>query len=298
MVTPYTEDCISLTGVFGEPVGFPMFRDPLDPSLRLHELGSGMKPGEMIKDLHGPGNYLYLQRDLGVKLYFQGFAFVPPDETLQSMSEIYRKNRQCLCEDRARVKVNVATLEYKFVAAPVFGVVKPVFLRHPITGKIIKHEYPYPAFPTIRLRTAEPILVVTKACCQLPRYPRRFDPLEQLEHEQNQFFHNPPLMWFSRANWHLMPKSPLIPSPPSVLALYLPASNCVVRPVTSTTKLAAAASLRLRKRQRDTAPSEECPPPKRPRGTPCIHLRRNPPRAAKTMAREIMAPPARRRRVT
>ncbi|KIY60894.1 hypothetical protein CYLTODRAFT_460323 [Cylindrobasidium torrendii FP15055 ss-10] len=104
MTTPYTEDCISLTGVFGKPVGFPMHIDPLDTPLRLHELASGMKPGEMIKSLYEPGNYLYLQRNFGAKIFFRGYAFVPVDGTLQSMIDIYRNNQKCRYEDRAPIE--------------------------------------------------------------------------------------------------------------------------------------------------------------------------------------------------
>ncbi|KIY63747.1 hypothetical protein CYLTODRAFT_425818 [Cylindrobasidium torrendii FP15055 ss-10] len=293
MTTPYTEDCISLTGVFGEPVGFPMYTDPLDTPLRLHELASGMKPGEMIKSLHGPENYLYLQRDFGAKIFFREYAFVPLDGTLQSMIDIYRNNQQKLYEDRARIKMNSHTLDCSFVIS---SASQPLFLRHPITGIITKHEPPYPAFPIIRLRTADPVLVAAKACSQLMSHRKRPELLHQLELVQGHFFHNPPMRWFYPPNFPVVPKPPLITAPSWVKTP--PQSSCIVQRLGPTSRLAGAPFPRLRKRQRDAAPSEECPPPKRSRRTACTPTRRNPPRAAKTKGRENMARPTRRRRVT
>ncbi|KIY61723.1 hypothetical protein CYLTODRAFT_427386 [Cylindrobasidium torrendii FP15055 ss-10] len=284
MATPYTEDCISFTGIFGEPVGFPIFTDPQNPFLRLHELGSGMKSGEIIKSLYEPGNYLYLQRDFGARAFFSGHAFVPLDETLQAMANIYQKNQQCLYEDRARIKINLDALECTFVAATMS---RPLFLRHPITGIITKHEHPYPAFPTIRLRTADPIMVASKACYQLSTsLQKRPNLLLQFEDAQEYFYRNPPIRWFSRANRPVIPKPPLIPAPPSATASSLLPAHCIVRPAMSTTT-PSTQDRRLRKRQRDTAPSGECPPTKRSRGAPCIPLRRNPPRAAKNNGRKM-----------
>ncbi|KIY61938.1 hypothetical protein CYLTODRAFT_427263 [Cylindrobasidium torrendii FP15055 ss-10] len=263
--------------------------------MRRHELGSGMKRGETTNSLYEPGNYLYLQRDFGARAFFDGHAFVPLDETLQAMTNIYQNNQQCAYEDRARIKVDIDTLECTFVAA---STSRPLFLRHPITGIITKHEHPYPAFPTIRLRTADPVMVASKACYQLSTSSKKRPRLLlEFEDAQDYFFLDPPIGWFSRANPPAISKPPLIPAPPSATASSLSRSRCAVRPAMSTT-MAGTQHPRLRKRQRDTAPSGECPPTKRPRQTPCISLRRNPPRAAKTMARENMAPPTRKRRVT
>ncbi|KIY61843.1 hypothetical protein CYLTODRAFT_459507 [Cylindrobasidium torrendii FP15055 ss-10] len=58
-MTPYTEDCISLTGLFGEPIGYPMYTQPTSMPLLLHEAATGMKPEETAKKLFERGNYLY-----------------------------------------------------------------------------------------------------------------------------------------------------------------------------------------------------------------------------------------------
>ncbi|KIY64635.1 hypothetical protein CYLTODRAFT_425044 [Cylindrobasidium torrendii FP15055 ss-10] len=293
MTTPYTEDCISLTGVFGEPVGFPIYTDPLDTPLRLHELASGMEPGEMIKNLYRPGNYLYLQRDFGAKVFFREYAFVPLDGTLQAMIDTYQNNQQKLYEDRARIKVNSDTLECTFVIS---SASQPLFLRHPVTGIITKHEPPYPAFPTIRLRTADPVMVAAKACSQLMSPFERPALLRQFRRAQSHFFHNPPMRWFDPPGYPVVPKPPLIAAPPWAKAS--PQSSCLAQPVKPASRPRGAPPPRLRKRQRDTAPSEECSPPKRSRQIPCLPIRRNPPRAAKTKGRENMAAPKRRRRAT
>ncbi|KIY60895.1 hypothetical protein CYLTODRAFT_427751 [Cylindrobasidium torrendii FP15055 ss-10] len=290
MATPYTEDCISLTGVFGEPVGFPIHTNPLDAPLRLHELASGMKHGEMIKSLYGPGNYLYLQRDFGAKIFRREYAFVPVDGTLQEMIDIYRKNQQKLYEDRGRIKVNSNTSECTFV---IKSASQPLFLRHPMTGIITKHEPPYPAFPIIRLRAADPVMVAAKAYSQLISPLKRPKLLRELQLVQGPFLSHPPMGWFEPANYPVVPRPPLIAAPswakPSICVAARPVKTTESKPVESSPP-------HLRKRQRDPVPFEECPSLKRSRRAP--QIRQNPPRAAKTKGRENMAAPTRRRRVT
>ncbi|KIY62741.1 hypothetical protein CYLTODRAFT_458728 [Cylindrobasidium torrendii FP15055 ss-10] len=58
-MTPYTEDCISITGVFEEPIGYPMYTQPTLMPLLIHEAATGMKPEETAKKLFERGNYLY-----------------------------------------------------------------------------------------------------------------------------------------------------------------------------------------------------------------------------------------------
>ncbi|KIY64636.1 hypothetical protein CYLTODRAFT_425045 [Cylindrobasidium torrendii FP15055 ss-10] len=246
----------------------------------------------MIKSLYGPGNYLYLQRDFGAKIFRKEYAFVPVDGTLQAMIDIYRNNQQCRYEDRAPINVYGDTLKCTFVIS---SASQPLFLRHPVTGIITKHEPPYPAFPTIQLRTADPAMVGAKALSQITYTLERPKLLRELQLVQGYFFCDQPFQWFDPPGYPVVPKPPLIAAPS--LATALPQPGCIVRPARPTPKPEGAPVPRLRKHQRDTPPSEERPPPKRSRRAPCLPIRRNPPRAAKTKGRENMAAPTRKRRV-
>lgn len=169
----------------------------------------------------------------------------------------------------------------------------PIFLRHPITGIVTKHEHPYPAFPSIRLRTADPALVVMRASAQLSSSGSTPKLIQKSIRALMSFLSKPPTGWFARSG-HPDPKPPLTRVPSANPA---PPSAGRTRPAAPTRRTADAALPLSRKRQREAATSEESPPPKRSRAKPGIPLRRNPPRAAKTKGRENIAPPARRRRV-
>ncbi|KIY62402.1 hypothetical protein CYLTODRAFT_426949 [Cylindrobasidium torrendii FP15055 ss-10] len=255
-----------------------------------------MGTGELIKYMHAPGNYLYLQRDFGANFSSRGQAFVPLDETLQTILDTYCNNQQYPHEDRARIKVDINTLECTLVDT-FLSVEQPIFLRHPITGIVTKHEHPYPAFPTIRLRTADPALIAATACLQLIARRKAPNLLQQLEHVLRSFSRNAPPKWFSRPINHVSLRPPVIPAPSFDTDSPRAPSSRVVRSVAPASKpLAVVALPRLRKRQRDTVPSEECPSAKRNRGKFCVPARRNPARAAKTVTREGMTPFTHRRR--
>ncbi|KIY62748.1 hypothetical protein CYLTODRAFT_166458 [Cylindrobasidium torrendii FP15055 ss-10] len=161
----------------------------------------------------------------------------------------------------------------------------PIFLRHPVTGTVTKHEHPYPASPSIRLRSADPAFIAVRASRQLSMLNLAFGTIRHFARTHAQLAINSPHEWFTSSGRPPAPKPPIIRLP-------LPCAN---RPAPAT-KSRNPALLPSRKRLRDTAPSDPCPPPKRSCATPPFPPRRNPSRAAKTKAREAMAPYARRRR--
>lgn len=170
----------------------------------------------------------------------------------------------------------------------------PIFLRHPITGIVTKHRHPYPTFPSIRLRTADPAFVTMRAFTQLSSSGPAPELLRKCTRALMSFHSKPPTGWFASSGWHPEPKPPLIRAP---FANPAPSSAGRTLPAASTRRTADAALPLSRKRQRQAATSEECPPHERSRAIPSIPLRRDPLRAAKTKGREDIAPPACRRRV-
>ncbi|KIY63979.1 hypothetical protein CYLTODRAFT_425621 [Cylindrobasidium torrendii FP15055 ss-10] len=282
MLTPYTEDCISLTGVFEEPFGHPIYTEHMETALRMHALATGMSDEEAIDALFKPGNYLYLQPDFGHELSRKEYAFIPPDRCIQLLTKTYRQNQRHPQKDRTRAETESGTLEYSLI--DLSSSTCPIFLRHPATGIVTKHVHPYPAFPSIRLRSADPSFIAIKTAPRLSLLGIASDVLQEFSRTFRSFLFNPPLGWYTSMD------RPPAPKPP-IMRVTLAHTDC-----STSSRLAKSATPPMRKRQRDTAPPDACPPPKRSRGTPCIPIRRNPPRAAKTKAREAIAPSARRRR--
>ncbi|KIY63184.1 hypothetical protein CYLTODRAFT_458351 [Cylindrobasidium torrendii FP15055 ss-10] len=160
MPTPYTEDCISLTGVFHEPIGYPIYTD--HNLLMPHAHAFGMDAKELMLALFNQGNYIYLQPEVYELLQGDDHAFIPPDDYAQDLGDLYEEDEPQL-EDRARVKIKSGALEYRFIYSEPSIARSPIFLRHPITGIVTKHEHPYPAFPRIKFRSADPAILTSKA---------------------------------------------------------------------------------------------------------------------------------------
>ncbi|KIY63171.1 hypothetical protein CYLTODRAFT_146597 [Cylindrobasidium torrendii FP15055 ss-10] len=221
--------------------------------------------------------------DFAPGILHQNYTFIPPDDFIQTLHEVYLQNQPHQPKDRARVKTGTGGLEFTLMDVRESSC--PIFLRHPVTGTVTKHEHPYPALPSIRLRSADPAFIAVRASRQLSQLYIASGLLRKFAMTNAYFIRNSPHAWFKTSGRPPAPKPPIIRLP-------LPCTNCAA----SVTGPANSALPPSRKRLRDTAPLDPCPPRKRARATPCIPLRRNPPRAAKIKAREAMATPARRRR--
>ncbi|KIY63989.1 hypothetical protein CYLTODRAFT_493493, partial [Cylindrobasidium torrendii FP15055 ss-10] len=296
-MSPYTEDCISLACVFGDPIGYPMYTQPTLRPLLIHEAATGTRPEETAQKLFEPGNYLYLQRDFAPKLseqlFAKGMALVPPDDITQCITDVYSHNASCPKEERVSLKIRACdSLEYTFrVSGSFFGVTPIVYLRNPVTGIVTRHQYPYSAMPPIRLRTADPLLVALRA--------------RTLLGGRGKSASGPALYALSRATGHYSTKIPIVrhppfPIPPLLLVPcdpLLPSTPLRQDPAHSGKLSTRDAEARLppsRKRQRSAlAAGADKPSSKRSRTMrPCIPIRRNPPRAAKSASTRV--PPTRR----
>ncbi|KIY62034.1 hypothetical protein CYLTODRAFT_427216 [Cylindrobasidium torrendii FP15055 ss-10] len=245
-----------------------------------------MNDEEVVDALFNPGNYLYMQRDFGLQTSRKNYAFIPPDSCIQSLTKTYIQNQRHPHKDRTRAKTEASALEYSLIVLSPSQ--RPIFLRHPVTGVITKHVHPYPAFPSIRLRSADSSFIALRTTPRLTLLGRAPDVIQEFSTAHRHFLFNPPLGWYTSS------ERPLSPAPkPPITRVTLSDTDC-----STSSRLAKPARAHSRKRQRDTAPPDACLPLKRSRGTPCIPIRRNPPRTAKTKAREAIAPSVRRRRVS
>ncbi|KIY67068.1 hypothetical protein CYLTODRAFT_454823 [Cylindrobasidium torrendii FP15055 ss-10] len=221
MPTPYTEDCISLTGVFREPIGYPIYTDhnPLKP----HASAVGMNAEELKLALFNQGNYVYLQAD--VYELFQGkyHAFIPPCDYILALMRLREQNEPQV-EARARVKMK-SGLEYQFLCSEDWIARSPIFLRHPITGIVTKHEHPYPAFPRIKFRSADPAFLTFNAAskevlCPTLFFRTTYEPLQKCWQKLRLY------NYFRRQLWsweQRMASPPPKPQPQQIKSPLLPA---------------------------------------------------------------------------
>ncbi|KIY63990.1 hypothetical protein CYLTODRAFT_438381 [Cylindrobasidium torrendii FP15055 ss-10] len=304
-MTPYTEDCISITGVFGEPLGYPMYTKRNVVPLLVHEAATGTQPEDTTRMLFDRGNYLYLQRDfapkLAERLLAKGMALVPTDDTLQHITDVYTCNSHRPMEERVLPKIPAGdTLEYEFrVAGSYFGITPPIYLRNPLTGVVTRHQYPYPAMPPVRLRTADPLLVALRAHTLLSglgksapgpalyALSRAIGPYsDKIPHRRCPPLPIPPLIAAPREWWR--------PTSPHACA---PQDSDHLRKL-STTPATSDGSLPVSRKRQRSALTAEGPLPKRSRTVrPCIPVRLNPSRAAKSKSVWSVPPPSRTRRL-
>lgn len=150
----------------------------------------GMNVGEMRQRLEHPTNIFhgaYIQSrsrgsvaDIHLVLPAKAFSratlsFRPPLHILESLWQLYQHNDKCPLSERQRfdearsllvahrdtyIALQLPGLQnctYTLEITPTFR--DDIYLKHPVTGKIDLHQYPYGDLPRFRLRTAHVAMV-------------------------------------------------------------------------------------------------------------------------------------------
>ncbi|KIY66605.1 hypothetical protein CYLTODRAFT_444573 [Cylindrobasidium torrendii FP15055 ss-10] len=170
MNVAHTEDCISYDADFDDTTSYELFAKPR----MVADLESlcGFKKGEVEEMLSGEDNKLSMQMSAAQMYGRRAFLFRPPDDALGSLLKLYKRNSEAprssghpqtlrLDEEELSRRISSFSLEMN----P--GVQSPLFTKHPVTGEVTIHEYPYPHLPTFEMRSAHPVLVSLKSYRQL-----------------------------------------------------------------------------------------------------------------------------------
>ncbi|KIY62973.1 hypothetical protein CYLTODRAFT_446901 [Cylindrobasidium torrendii FP15055 ss-10] len=155
---------ISTQPTFVKPVEMQLLWSD-DPCIPAFEYGAGLDHGEFQTETHCIENYVKVQPRL---LPWHGFAFVPVDSVLEEIYAMFEYNFSHPQHTRIRFHClqSLRDTPYTFEMSGNFR--NPLFTRHPITGCIAKHTYPYPKLPLFKM-TAHPCLALFRAFCLYTR---------------------------------------------------------------------------------------------------------------------------------
>ncbi|KIY63083.1 hypothetical protein CYLTODRAFT_458432 [Cylindrobasidium torrendii FP15055 ss-10] len=153
MATLYRSYDISTHPSFEDPVKIELLSSS-SPRIRTFEYGAGLRCGEFNERLNCKENILKVQPRVARTPV--RFAFVPVDSVLQEIFDLFENNFQSL--ENARIPF-VSVKSFKKAAytfEPAGNCIDPLFTRHPVTGLVTKHDYPYPRLP---------LFTMTAHCC-------------------------------------------------------------------------------------------------------------------------------------
>ncbi|KIY61659.1 hypothetical protein CYLTODRAFT_459674 [Cylindrobasidium torrendii FP15055 ss-10] len=147
--------------MFGMPKEYLLHTEPTRV-LILHQIASGIRHGEFTRRTHEPWNKVHLQRSLTFSFDTQQLCFRPCDEVIEAILEVYRHNAACASlESRVRLdEVPLLCLSVECSLEVDRKLIQyPIFTKHPDSGTITNHLYPYTTLPRFTLRSADPGLL-------------------------------------------------------------------------------------------------------------------------------------------
>ncbi|KIY64620.1 hypothetical protein CYLTODRAFT_492950 [Cylindrobasidium torrendii FP15055 ss-10] len=224
------------------------------------ECYGGLFVGDSAKFLDSSINTIRVQPTMQWWFEYDMVGFVPDDAALREILDLYSRNSKCNIYKRQRfdqVPALYNPVRYSLVHALSQDFNRRIFTRHPITGVVTEHRFPYTTLPEFRL-TAHPCIAHLHAEYVMRRCRHLSSPAA-LELEQ--------LLRDCPIDWRDLPRSPC----PSL---------------TSETSSSSSSS--------DSLPKIHCPPPRtackhpRPINTSDINTRpgKYPCGAAKNAPRE------------
>ncbi|KIY68523.1 hypothetical protein CYLTODRAFT_421555 [Cylindrobasidium torrendii FP15055 ss-10] len=147
----YRAEDISLSEDFTSDVVNVALYDKEDFVVGNLERFGGLYEHGFRKYFKSPLNIMKVQP--GMARFFRPsyLAFVPAEETLRDIFELYKANFHCDMSERRRFDEvpHLQTSTYSIGVDPCFQ--KDLFTRHPLTGKIIRHRHPYTTLPKFTL---------------------------------------------------------------------------------------------------------------------------------------------------
>ncbi|KIY63076.1 hypothetical protein CYLTODRAFT_426408 [Cylindrobasidium torrendii FP15055 ss-10] len=129
------------------------------PAIHYFEYCAGTGHGEFQENVECSENYIPLQPRMQSLILSNRCAFMPSDNVLSNINALYLRNSCSAPRERIRFN-NVPSLDdcvYTFECGENFT--DRLFTRHPITGVVTTHIFPYPNLPQF-IMPAHPCLVV------------------------------------------------------------------------------------------------------------------------------------------
>ncbi|KIY68813.1 hypothetical protein CYLTODRAFT_489438 [Cylindrobasidium torrendii FP15055 ss-10] len=157
----HLEHDVSNSFFFGMPEERLLHKGPTI-ALISHQIASGLRPGEFALRKDELWNKLHLQRGLALSFTVLKLCFRPCEDVINAILKVYQHNASCgSLESRVRLD------EVPLLRLPVECSLEidrklhqyPIYTKHPESGAVTNHFYPYTTLPRFTLPSADPGLL-------------------------------------------------------------------------------------------------------------------------------------------
>ncbi|KIY68683.1 hypothetical protein CYLTODRAFT_489593 [Cylindrobasidium torrendii FP15055 ss-10] len=167
----YTEDCLSASPDFVPSEKQNIVKPIAVAAYPSHGAACGMVISEFRHSMDGPLNQLHLDPRLHEDFRNTSLSFCPNETSLTTLFELVRLNTGCPPAMRRHYS-SIASLHTALhTVTPDPNYKETLYLRHPSTGNITSHVYPYTSLPDFRLRTAHVVFTILHAHVQTFGFP-------------------------------------------------------------------------------------------------------------------------------
>ncbi|KIY68685.1 hypothetical protein CYLTODRAFT_443206 [Cylindrobasidium torrendii FP15055 ss-10] len=162
----YTEDCLSASPEFVSSEKCNIVKPIAVAAYPSHGAACGMVISEFRRSMDGPINHFHLDPRLHETFKDARLSFCPNETSLATLFDLVRFNTGCAPAMRRHYSSITSLDAALHTLKPTEYYQKPLYLRHPSTGKITSHVYPYTSLPPFRLRTAHLVTTILHAHVQ------------------------------------------------------------------------------------------------------------------------------------
>ncbi|KIY64618.1 hypothetical protein CYLTODRAFT_425029 [Cylindrobasidium torrendii FP15055 ss-10] len=176
----------------------------MHPSAGDLECYGGLYAGEFTQFLDSALNKIQVQPIMQSWFWRGDLAFVPCNTALCDILDLYRRNTRCDVYKRQRfdqVEVLSNAVRYTLVHRILRSLDRRLFTRHPVTGVVTEHKFPYITLPEFEL-TAHPCIAHLHADILMRRNQEFVSPAAC---ELSKFLMAAPF------DWRTLPRSPCLP---------------------------------------------------------------------------------------
>ncbi|KIY64386.1 hypothetical protein CYLTODRAFT_493158 [Cylindrobasidium torrendii FP15055 ss-10] len=156
----YRSEDISFSPIFYEGVEIRLCGDSQHPSVEDLECYGGLFAGDFGRLMDSPMNLIRVQPTVKSWIRRHDIVFVPHDTTLRGILGLYSRNSGLDVYERQRFDQMPAISNTVYTLA--HGISRKLdrrlFTRHPVTGIVTEHKFPYTTLPEFQL-TAHPCIV-------------------------------------------------------------------------------------------------------------------------------------------